>query len=311
MLLLNITEIFDNVLHTRLLHNLKKRKIDNNMTNWILSFLFNRSIIISLSKFTSEVFKTGISISQELLISLILYLFYNINLMKEDEKTDFKVTDLSYINDVAKMIIEFNMKLNCRRIEDIFAARKNQWSKRHASKFASVKFQLIHFKKSDTRVKQLNQSENDTLHLKNHTIKSQETEIYLNVLLDKKLKWIAQLRCMKTEILKAINALSSLEDSTWNASLLNLRKIYLICIVSKLLYTCSLWYSFDEDFNIMRLKRAIIKSLIMIQRCAAQIIAEAFRNISKSTLNMKLHLIFVKYMLKKTFEDTLIKLWIS
>lgn len=33
MLLLNITEIFDNVLHTRLLHNLKKRRIDNNMTN--------------------------------------------------------------------------------------------------------------------------------------------------------------------------------------------------------------------------------------------------------------------------------------
>jgi len=46
--------------------------------------------------------------------------------MKEDEKTDFRVTDLSYINDVAKMIIESNVKLNCRRIEDIFAARKNQ-----------------------------------------------------------------------------------------------------------------------------------------------------------------------------------------
>ncbi len=38
------------------------------------------------------------------------------------------------------------------------------------------------------------------LHLKNHIIKSQETEIYLNVLLNKKLKWITQLHCMKIKI---------------------------------------------------------------------------------------------------------------
>jgi len=58
----------------------------------------------------------------------------------------------------------------------------------------------------------------------------------------------------------------------------------------------------------MRLKKAIIKSLITIQKCAAQIITEAFKNISESTLNMKLHLLSVKHALKKILENTLIKL---
>jgi len=46
--------------------------------------------------------------------------------MKKDEKIDFRITDLNYINDIAKMITEFNAKFNCRRIENIFAARKSQ-----------------------------------------------------------------------------------------------------------------------------------------------------------------------------------------
>ncbi len=73
--------------------------------------------------------------------------------MKKDEKIDFRITDLNYINDIAKMITEFNAKFNCRRIEKKFAARKSQWSKKYASKFASIKFQLIHFKKSNIKVK--------------------------------------------------------------------------------------------------------------------------------------------------------------
>ncbi len=46
--------------------------------------------------------------------------------MKKDEKIDFRITDLNYINDIAKMITEFNAKFNCRRIEKKFAARKSQ-----------------------------------------------------------------------------------------------------------------------------------------------------------------------------------------
>jgi len=73
VLLLDITGAFDNVSHTRLLHNLKKRRIGGNMANWILSFLSDRSTIISLPEFISEVFKTGTGIPQGSPISPIGY----------------------------------------------------------------------------------------------------------------------------------------------------------------------------------------------------------------------------------------------
>lgn len=62
MLLLNIMRAFDNLSHTRLIHNLRKRRIGGNMINWILSFLSNRSTIISLPEFTSKAFETGTGI---------------------------------------------------------------------------------------------------------------------------------------------------------------------------------------------------------------------------------------------------------
>ena len=308
VLLLDITGAFDNVSHTRLLHNLKKRRIGGNMANWILSFLSDRSTIISLPEFTSEVFKTGTGIPQGSPISPILYLFYNADLMEEDEGAGFRVTDLGYIDDIAKVVTGPNAELNCRRIEGIFAARENQWSKKHASKFAPAKFQLIHFKKPGTRARQLNQREDDTVHLEDHIIRSQETGIYLGVLLDKELKWTAHLRRTEAGASQALNALGSLGGSTWGASLLNLRKIYLACIVPKLLHACSLWYSPEGGFGTVGLERAIIKSLTAIQRRAAQIIAGAFRNTSEPALDVELHLLPVKYALEKALEDTLIRL---
>jgi len=308
VLLLDIKGAFDNVSHTRLLHNLKKRRIGGNMANWIRSFLSDRSTIISIPEFISEVFKTGTGIPQGSSISPILYLFYNADLMEEDEGAGFRVTDLGYIDDVAKVVTGPDAELNCRRIEDIFAARENQWSKKHASKFAPAKFQLIHFKKPGTRARQLNQPEDDTVHLEDHTIKPQETGIYLGVLLDKELKWTAHLRRTEAGASQALNVLGSLGGSTWGASLLNLRKIYLACIVPKLLHACSLWYSPEGGFGTMGLERAIIKSLTAIQRRAAQTIAGAFRNTSGPALNVELHLLPVKHTLEKALGDTLIRL---
>ncbi len=187
------------------------------MANWILSFLSDRSTIISLSEFISEVFKTGTGIPQGSPISPILYLFYNADLMEEDEGAGFRVTDLGYIDDVAKVVTGPNAELNCRRIEGIFAARENQWSKKHASKFAPAKFQLIHFKKPGTRARQLNQPEDDTVHLKDHTIRSQETGIYLGVLLDKELKWTAHLRRTEAGASQALNA--SIDSSVSRSTL--------------------------------------------------------------------------------------------
>lgn len=58
----------------------------------------------------------------------------------------------------------------------------------------------------------------------------------------------------------------------------------------------------------MGLKNAIIKTLNFVQRRAARAIAEAFRNISGPALDVKLYLLSIKLVLKKTLEEALIRL---
>jgi hypothetical protein len=48
MLLLNVIEVFDNVSHFRLLHNLKKRQIKDIYLIWVKNFLSKRYIIFKL-----------------------------------------------------------------------------------------------------------------------------------------------------------------------------------------------------------------------------------------------------------------------
>ena len=58
LLLFDVSGAFDNVSHTRLLHNLRKRRIDERTVRWIASFLTDRSAVISFDTFKSEVYQT-------------------------------------------------------------------------------------------------------------------------------------------------------------------------------------------------------------------------------------------------------------
>lgn len=46
LLLLDISGAFDHVSHSKLLHNLRKRKVDEKIVRWIASFLRDKSTTI-------------------------------------------------------------------------------------------------------------------------------------------------------------------------------------------------------------------------------------------------------------------------
>jgi len=303
VLLLDVMGAFDNLSHMRLIHNLKKRRIGGNMINWILSFLSNRSTIISLPEYISKAFETSTGIPQGSPISPLLYLFYNADLMEEEE--DFKVTNLGYIDDIAKIVTGPSAEVNCRKIEGLFEAKEHSWSKKHASKFAPTKFQLLHFKRS---TKKRSSPEDDTLHLDDYTIEPQNTGTYLGVLLDKELKWIPHLRRVEKGASQALNALNSLGGSVWGASSLSMRRVYQACVIPKALYACSLWYSPEGGFGTVGLENAIIKTLNSVQRRAARAIAGAFRNTSGPALDVELYLLPIKLVLEKALGEALIRL---
>jgi hypothetical protein len=81
MLLLNVIEAFNNVFYSRLLHNLKKRRIKSIYLIWIKSFFSKRYIILKLINHIIDRIRIVINVFQKSFMSFIFYVFYNANLI--------------------------------------------------------------------------------------------------------------------------------------------------------------------------------------------------------------------------------------
>ncbi len=82
LLSLNEKSAFDNVMHSRLLHDMKKRKVSKLFLKFVKNFLKDQRIMITINDYIMMKCSMNINILQNSLLSLILYLFYNVNLLK-------------------------------------------------------------------------------------------------------------------------------------------------------------------------------------------------------------------------------------
>jgi hypothetical protein len=177
LLLLDISGAFDNVSHTRLLHNLRKRRIDERTVRWIASFLTDRSTVISFDAFKSEVYRTPTGIPQGSPLLPILYLYYNADLLETCNREPNTIAT-GYIDDIGILRWGRSTQETCDGLERTMIQAMT-WAKKHASVFAPDKFQLTHH----TRKRKI--SERD------RTIRVDQTEIhpatsckYLGITLD-------------------------------------------------------------------------------------------------------------------------------
>jgi hypothetical protein len=81
----DVNGAFNRVLYTRLIHNLRKKKFSESLFNWTQNFLLNKLIKFYINDFILLKSSVLINISQNSLILLILYLFYNADLLKAYE----------------------------------------------------------------------------------------------------------------------------------------------------------------------------------------------------------------------------------
>ena len=107
----NVTKTYDYVTHVRLLHNLKK--IWNWIIQWIKSFLKERRFSIIFEK--KAINMMNAEISQKLSVSLILYLFFNANLLNICEQQKKKTTSIKFVNDVNVLTYSISTEKNCTK----------------------------------------------------------------------------------------------------------------------------------------------------------------------------------------------------
>jgi hypothetical protein len=131
LLLLDVSGAFDNVLHPRLIHNLRKRRVDLQTVMLIKSFLKDRTTILRLGIDTSAPFRISTGIPQGSPLSQILYLFYNADLLEIGSRPDLNVCSSGYIDDVAMLLSSRTTEENCKRLRQVHAECET-WAKKHA-----------------------------------------------------------------------------------------------------------------------------------------------------------------------------------
>ena len=304
MLLLNVTEVYDNVCHLKLFHNLKKRRIKNNSLKWIISFLSKKYTILKLVDYTTNRIRIKIEFSQNSFISFILYLFYNVELLETCIDENFKTATSDFVNDVTIMTI------NSTETDNLEALREShektiKWAKTHESVFVSTKYQLIHFRKNILVNLEL------FLRLTNHFVNFEEKCKYLKIIMNSKLQWQNHLQYLKKQSADKLTILSAFAEFIWDIETENLRRTYLVIVLSQFIYCASIWYVFTEKHDFKQREKKTIKFLTDIQTRTTQIIAEAFKFISETALKIELHLLLIRQQLDVFIYDALLRIIIS
>jgi hypothetical protein len=198
LLSLNVASVFDTMSHVRLIHDMKKKKISSWIIDWISSFFFDRFTTFAVNRRMIESFSMQIEISQNFSLSSILYLFYNVDLLKICNRFETNTKFFEYVDDVNILIYEKNIDENCRNLERMHKLCE-RWTIRHEFVFISIKYELIHFiknsKKFDMTI---------TIKIDSNTIQSRIDIRVLDVQIDTRLKWDSHVRKIQEKMTKQI-----------------------------------------------------------------------------------------------------------
>jgi len=112
--------VFNNVAHSKLLHDMKKRRVLRLLLKFVKNFLRNRRIMITIDDYTTMKRSVNVNISQDSLLSSILYLFYNVNLLKACDDIRLRTSFTDFVDDVNILTYEKFMKCKCRVLSEIY-----------------------------------------------------------------------------------------------------------------------------------------------------------------------------------------------
>jgi len=130
LLLLDVSGAYDNVSRERLLHNLRKRRVDQKIVGWVSSFLSGRSTTLKLQEYTAPSTPIQIGIPQGSPVSPVLYLFYNADLIEACRTEESEA--VGYIDDVSILAIGDTAQRNCKTLK-IVHRKAEEWAAKHGS----------------------------------------------------------------------------------------------------------------------------------------------------------------------------------
>lgn len=298
-LTLDVTGVFDNVSHPRLIYNLRKRQLDPKMIAWIASFMQDRTTIVKTTECSTDPIHIRTEIPQGSPLSPILYLFYNVDLLEICSSFSTQLTVGGFIDDTILLATGSSIEENCEKLKESNRLCID-WAKKYVSKFDPSKYQLVHLsRKRNTDINW------ELVISGNHIIKAQKSGILLGVEIDNQLKWKNHLERIKIRASKSITALSCLAGSVWGGRLKTIRLLYQSIIIPQLTYYCSVWYPPPNELGH---RKYVLKSLQSIQGRVLKVVTGAFKATSLPALDIEAFVMPIRQRLDKLFCESLLRI---
>ena len=210
-------------------------------------------------------FAVRTEISQSSLLSLILYLFYNADLLNICNWPRTNTSSLGFIDDVNILTYRKSIEKNCTMLEIIHKKCK-KWADQHEAVFAPHKYELIHLSKSS----QFNMSA--TVTINTQIIKLKSNIRVLGLQINIRLKWGAHIQKIQKKMINQSMALTKISTSTWGATFSKAKQICIAVVHPAMTYGLSVWHT-PKDVK----KSSSSNKLAILQNKYLWTIARAFK----------------------------------
>ena len=197
VLFLDVKGAFPNAVTTKLIHNLKRRRIPTAIVRFVEQLLTNRRTKLKFDDYTSDIIHIENGIGQGDPLSMLLYILYNADLLElPDHPTDEDA--IGYVDDVALIAVGNDFTETNNRLQDMMTKEDGgiKWSRDHNSKFEVSKSAVLHFSKKTIPDPDEEGSRiplpKPPLTLQDQTVKAVESFKYLGIQIDAGLRWKEQ-----------------------------------------------------------------------------------------------------------------------
>ena len=299
LLSLNEKSAFNNVAHNRLLHNMKKKRVFRLLLEFVKNFLRNQCITITIDNYMMMKRSMNVNISQDSSLLSILYLFYNVNLLKACNDIRLRTSFTNFVDDVNILTYKKFMKCNCKILSEIYD-KCEQWSKTHDIKFLKTKHKLIHF----TRIfKWFNM--NVDVKLMKHQIDLKSDIRVLRVQLNFKLKWVIYMHHVEAKLVIKQKIMQTIIEFTWDSSMTTRKQIYFVMMRSLLSHEVIIWYMSQKVKNHWKDLNIKLKS---IQERALQQIIDVYCVTSTKILQIEINTVLINIHLQKLIQKSIMNM---
>jgi hypothetical protein len=238
-----VIEAFNTILHERLIHDLRERKISKWIINCVINFFQNRSTTLTMNRRMIASFSIRIKIFQKFSLFFVFYLSYNVDLLKMCDKLEINTRFLKYEDDVNILIYDKNTNENYRNLKRVHKLCE-RWAIRHEFLFVSIKYELIQFiknsKKFDMTI---------TIKIESSTIQSKIDIRVLKIQIDIRLKWDSHVRKIQKKMIRQFMIFTKMSTFTWNVIFRKIQMLYTFVIRLILIYERTIWHTFKTKKN--------------------------------------------------------------